>query len=422
MAVSAGRWGSPWGCGFPLEAEDVVKAMARPWLLCAARDAAPIICGTPPWNDARWYDPAGNRQPADNHSYNTYNAANMLTASNGSTYTNDLNGNTVTGGGRTSIWDSQNRLVQTTFNGVTTGFTSGPDGLRRTATTGGVTTQYILDGQNVAQEVNPAGTVRYIWGPRGPECRIDASGDPLWFLYDGHGNVIAEAGEPDQYGNPIKGMRNYGPWGGSTQSGTLESSLTYCGSLGHPSENTTGLIYMRARYYDPALGRFISEDPAKDGGNWFAYAGNDPVGMVDRDGRFTLGEVIGGAAAAGSLDGAAGCALSGLSSGVISKLMGGSFLTGFATGALTASAGLLWGIAGGMAAGSSFGAAVSFANGGNPAMGAFFGGAGGALGAKVNTDGLISGLYADTPDYVAWLQDVLMCLSPGAPLGVAAGL
>ncbi len=284
MAVSAGRWGSPWGCGFPLEAEDVVKAMARPWLLCAARDAAPIICGTPPWNDARWYDPAGNRQPADNHSYNTYNAANMLTASNGSTYTNDLNGNTVTGGGRTSIWDSQNRLVQTTFNGVTTGFTSGPDGLRRTATTGGVTTQYILDGQNVAQEVNPAGTVRYIWGPRGPECRIDASGDPLWFLYDGHGNVIAEAGEPDQYGNPIKGMRNYGPWGGSTQSGTLESSLAYCGALGHPTD-PTGLIYMRARYYDPLLGRFISEDPAKDGGNWYAYAGGDPVGMVDPDGQ-----------------------------------------------------------------------------------------------------------------------------------------
>ena len=91
---------------------------------------------------------------AGNHSYNVYNAANMLTASNGSAYTNDWNGNTLSGGGRTNVWDSQNRLVQTTFDGSTTGFTYGPDGLRRTATTGGVTTQYILDGQNVAQEVS----------------------------------------------------------------------------------------------------------------------------------------------------------------------------------------------------------------------------------------------------------------------------
>lgn len=48
--------------------------------------------------------------------------------------------------------------------------------------------------------------------------------------------------------------------------------------------NRAGLIYMRARYYDPLLGRAISEDPAKNGGNWYAYAGNNPIGMVDPDG------------------------------------------------------------------------------------------------------------------------------------------
>jgi len=36
-----------------------------------------------------------------------------------------------------------------------------------------------------------------------------------------------------------------------------------------------------ARYYDPAIGRFITKDPARDGANWYAYAGNDPVNAVN---------------------------------------------------------------------------------------------------------------------------------------------
>jgi RHS repeat-associated protein len=57
------------------------------------------------------------------------------------------------------------------------------------------------------------------------------------------------------------------------------------GSLGHESEGNTGLIYMRARYMDPVLGRFISEDPSKDGANWFVYCGDEPVNLVDTSGR-----------------------------------------------------------------------------------------------------------------------------------------
>ena len=48
----------------------------------------------------------------------------------------------------------------------------------------------------------------------------------------------------------------------------------------------TGLVYYRARYYEPTLGRFVSMDPAgmPDGVNRYAYVGNDPVGMVDPSG------------------------------------------------------------------------------------------------------------------------------------------
>lgn len=43
---------------------------------------------------------------------------------------------------------------------------------------------------------------------------------------------------------------------------------------------------MRARYMDPVTGRFISQDPAKNGVNWFSYCGNNPVNAIDQTGTF----------------------------------------------------------------------------------------------------------------------------------------
>ena len=74
---------------------------------------------------------------------------------------------------------------------------------------------------------------------------------------------------------------------GLVRSGQLgSSSQKYVGSLGHESDANTGLIYMRARYMDPVLGRFLSEDPSRDGANWFVYCGGNPVNMIDRIGRY----------------------------------------------------------------------------------------------------------------------------------------
>jgi hypothetical protein len=47
------------------------------------------------------------------------------------------------------------------------------------------------------------------------------------------------------------------------------------------------LYYLRARYYDPSIGRFMSEDPAQDGLNWYVYCGNNPVMFVDPMGLYT---------------------------------------------------------------------------------------------------------------------------------------
>jgi len=86
-----------------------------------------------------------------------------------------------------------------------------------------------------------------------------------------------------------------GVWG-ERQTGTLQTGKGYCANLGHP-EDETGLVYMRSRYYEPTTGRFISEDPARDGVNWYLYADGNPVNRVDQTGResesdwFALGAI-----------------------------------------------------------------------------------------------------------------------------------
>jgi RHS repeat-associated protein len=235
-----------------------------------------------------------NVSGAENYGYNN---ANMLVSRNGSGYVNDLDGNTLSGGGRSNVWDSQNRLVSCNYtapNGVaySSQFTYGADGLRRRSmvTSNGVTnvTDTVYDASMPVEEVGyaqgtntPYVSAMYLIGPRGPEYRRDVVHQSVsWYVYDGLGSVVEEV---DPSGN-ITAARKYDVYGmvRSGQSGS--SSQKYVGSLGHESDANTGLIYMRARYMDPVLGRFISEDPSEDGVNWFVYCGDEPVNHTDKTG------------------------------------------------------------------------------------------------------------------------------------------
>ena len=78
-------------------------------------------------------------------------------------------------------------------------------------------------------------------------------------------------GEVDPNGN-ITATSKYDVYGAVRSStGTSTSKHKFVGQLGHPSEDETGLTYMRARYYDPQTGRFVNEDPSKSGMNYFIY-------------------------------------------------------------------------------------------------------------------------------------------------------
>jgi len=80
---------------------------------------------------------------------------------------------------------------------------------------------------------------------------------------------------------------------GMVRSGQLgSSSQKYVGGLGHESEGNTGLIYMRARYMDPVVGRFISEDIRHQGSDWFIYSQDNPVNQFDIDGMTAVDDFL----------------------------------------------------------------------------------------------------------------------------------
>jgi RHS repeat-associated protein len=113
-------------------------------------------------------------------------------------------------------------------------------------------------------------------------------------LRDGHGDVtvIADAG------GEVTSRQSYDPWGPQLSGPAVE--MGYLGSQQRRTDPAAGLIQMGARAYSPTLGVFLSEDPvlAQVGlgitANRYPYAWNNPMTLVDLDGRFpSLGEGAG---------------------------------------------------------------------------------------------------------------------------------
>jgi len=203
------------------------------------------------------------------------------------TYTYDNNGNELTKkiAGATveqRVYNGLNQLTGVTAGGVATTYGYTPAGLRNRKTVGSTVTTYVLDGKDVVMETTGSAVRRYI---RGFDLAVALVGTtPTYFLYDGHGSVVQLT---NSSGNSTK-TYEYDAFGNEKSPvGTDTNYFRYCGEY---YDKETGDYYLRARYYDPTLGRFSQEDSFRDGLNWYVYCGNNPVRFIDPSGQYYIQE------------------------------------------------------------------------------------------------------------------------------------
>jgi RHS repeat-associated protein len=249
-------------------------------------------------NVAYGLDPVGNRE-SENSSLSGvpsgsfgYNADDEV-----STESYDQNGNTLATGGKTFAYNSQNQLVSM---GSTVALVYDGDGNRVSKTVSGTgTTRYLVDDLNptgypqIVDELTSAAVTRtYTYGLQriSQDQVISNTWTPSFYGYDGGGNVrqltnsartVTDTYDYDAFGNKVN------------STGTTPNNYLYRGEQYDPD---LSLYYLRARYYNPSTGRFMSRDPY-DGStilpvtlHKYLYASGNPVNRIDPRGRADLFE------------------------------------------------------------------------------------------------------------------------------------
>lgn len=232
------------------------------------------------------YDSVGNRLSSLAGSF-TYNSSNELLASPSAIYTYDANGNmltkTDTNGTTQYAWNYENQLTSVTppGSGGATTFLYDPFGRRIQKSSPQGTTNFAYDGANIVGEYDTAGALvaKYAQGA-GIDEPLSMWRDRTMAYYsaDGLGTVTSL----EDAAGTVVAAYTYDSFGNLTsQEPQLINPFRY---TGREWDQETNLYYYRARYYDPSIGRFISEDPirlASGTTNFYAYVGNDPIDYVD---------------------------------------------------------------------------------------------------------------------------------------------
>jgi RHS repeat-associated protein len=240
------------------------------------------------------YDALGNRvRTTVNGQGEDYdvNSLNQYTQVGASTNTYDLDGNLIRqegpNGATVYTYDDSKRLVGVTRGGTNWTYRYDPLGNRVAEDENGAVTHYVFDPVglgNVVGEYNANGTQRARYTHGAGLVRRSAAADGIhYYTFDPMGNVSEMTGAAGAPQNAYA----YRPFGETLRQDQLAPNpFKFMGQLGVMADNT-GLYSMRARQYDPRLGRFTAMDPIGLGGgdaNLYRYALNSPTHLVDPSG------------------------------------------------------------------------------------------------------------------------------------------
>lgn len=237
------------------------------------------------------YD-AANNPTTEGSSSNTFNEGDELEKGTGETYAYDELGErtkaTPEKGPATTYGDDQagnlisaERLKEGETSEIKDTYAYNGEDLRTSQTISSTTTYMAWDMTEELPLILSDETNSYIYGPGGiPVEQINNSTGAVTYLHhDQAGSTRLLTGST----GTVTGKCTYSAYGTPTCEGTATTPLGYDGQY---TNSDTGLIYLRAREYDPATGQFLSVDPLV----WltrapYTYAGDNPLNFGDPSGR-----------------------------------------------------------------------------------------------------------------------------------------
>lgn len=179
------------------------------------------------------------------------------------TYTYDANGNTLSksipahgedeASSTTYTYNGFNQLIALTVDGTSVAYAYNAQGIRTAKRVNNLRTAYLLDGGNVVAEVqNNTVTDNYLRGVN--LIRRTSSSETEYYLFNARGDVVTTT----NLNGTVNQEYDYDAFGNEKNPDALDSNpFRYCGEY---LDFETGDYYLRARYYDPTIGRFTQQD------------------------------------------------------------------------------------------------------------------------------------------------------------------
>ena len=215
-----------------------------------------------------FYDNNGNTTAEQTFSYTTG------AQSTASAIAGRSNGNSL----KVYEYNAFNQLTAYSDGSSSAQYQYNANGLRTKKTLNGQSTGFIWNGTNLAAETSKGGiTNTYTYDITGIHS-TNQNGTIGIYQKNPHGDITSIV---DSSGTKLN-TYNYDAFGNETiNEETIANPFRYAGEY---YDTESGNIYLRARYYTPSAGRFINEDPIKDGFNWYSYCAGNPVKYVDPTG------------------------------------------------------------------------------------------------------------------------------------------